>query len=46
MTSNSAAGWEQVVARMRANMSMMDVETLTDGQTDRIVAHLKSRSAR
>ena len=44
--AHTAAGWEQVVARMRANMSMMDVETLTDAQTDRIVAHLKSRTAR
>lgn len=44
-SAHTAAGWEPVVARMRANMSMMDVQPLTDRQTDRIVAYLKGRGA-
>lgn len=43
--AHTAAGWEQVVARMRANMSLMDLVPLTDEQTDRIVAYLRRRAA-
>jgi cytochrome c5 len=42
--AHTAAGWEQVVARMRTNMSLIDLQPLSDEQTDRIVAYLRARS--
>lgn len=44
--AHTAAGWESLVARMRANMAAMDVIPLADEETDRIVAYLKQRAAR
>ena len=45
-SAHTAAGWEELVPRMRANMEMMDVEPITDEQSDIIVEYLKGHAAR
>ncbi|MFQ5690534.1 MAG: hypothetical protein ACE5HQ_09710 [Gemmatimonadota bacterium] len=45
-SAHTAAGWEEVVARMRANMSMMDVTPLTDEQAFQIAQYLRAHAAR
>lgn len=43
--AHTAEGWEPIVARMRANMSLFGLSPLTDEQMDRIVAYLRARAA-
>lgn len=42
--SHTAAGWDQVVVRMQANMIKAGVETLTDAELDEITAYLRAES--
>lgn len=44
--SHTAAGWETVVRRMRANATLMDVNPPTREQEDRVIAFLESKAAR
>lgn len=44
--AHTAAGWQAVVQRMQANMSMMGVPALADVQVDTILAYLRPRAAR
>jgi cytochrome c5 len=44
--SHTAAGWQPVVQRMKANMVMMGVPPMTDAQSDTIVTYLRARAAR
>jgi cytochrome c5 len=42
--AHSAAEWNGVVVRMQANMALMGVEPLTDEQSERIAAYLRSQA--
>lgn len=44
--AHTAAGWEQAMTRMLANMSAMGVEPPDQEEAGRILAYLKSRAAR
>lgn len=43
--AHTRAAWQSVVARMVANMSLMDIEPLTSAQADSITAYLRSNAA-
>jgi mono/diheme cytochrome c family protein len=44
-TAHTAAGWEDLVRRMQANMGAMDVPPLASEEADAIIDYLKSRAA-
>jgi cytochrome c5 len=44
--AHTPAGWDRVVATMRANMVKMDVEPLSDREVDLISGYLRERAAR